>query len=205
MEVIVSLNRCTDRTEEVAREAGALIAREEEKNLAKIRNAGAKLATAPVLVTCDADSVPHEKVFAVILKKLATEKFIGGGTLTLPERWSLGIVCSVGSVMPYLIWHGVSFGLFWCYTKDFREVGGFEEELVSIEDLDFAKRLKKLGKRRGKKFGTLVSAPLTTSCRKFDQFGDWYLFLNPRFVWRVFQGTDREVADRFWYQVGRGD
>ncbi len=203
VEVIVSLNRCTDRTEEIAREAGALLAREDERNLSKIRNAGAALATASVLVTCDADSVPHEKTFAVILEKLATEMFVGGGTLTLPERWSLGVVCSVGSVLPYLFWHGVSFGLFWCRTEDFREIGGFKEELVSIEDLDFAKRLKTLGKRRGQKFGTMVSAPLTTSCRKFDQFGDWYLFLNPRFVWRVFRGTDREVADRFWYQVGR--
>lgn len=203
VEVIVSLNRCTDRTEDLAREAGAFIAREDERNLSKIRNAGAALATAPVLVTCDADSVPHEKTFAVISEKLATGKFVGGGTLTLPERWSLGIFCSVGSVMPYLIWHGVSFGLFWCQTADFRTIGGFNEKLVSIEDLDFAKRLKALGKGRGQRFGTVASAPLTTSCRKFDQFGDWYLLLNPRFVWRVFRGTDREVVDRFWYQVGR--
>lgn len=203
VEVIVALNRCTDRTEEIAREAGALIAWEEERNLSKIRNAGAALATAPVLVTCDADSVPHEKIFVVILEKLATGKFVGGGTLTLPERWSLGIVCSVGSVMPYLIWHGVSFGLFWCFRKDFEASGGFNEELVSVEDLDFAKRLQGRGNEDGRRFGTVMTAPLTTSCRKFDQFGDWYLFLNPHFVWRVFRGTDREVADRFWYQVGR--
>ena len=40
VEVIVVLNRCHDRTEEIARKAGAIIAREEAKNLALIRNAG---------------------------------------------------------------------------------------------------------------------------------------------------------------------
>lgn len=203
VEVIIVLNRCTDRTEAIAQEAGAMIVREDEANLSKIRNAGAAVATAPVLVTCDADSVPHQKTFSLVLAKLAAGNVVGGGTLTWPERWSLGIVCSVGSVLPYLIWHGVSFGLFWCYREDFEAIGGFNEKLVSIEDLDFAKRIKARGQEDGRRFGTLVAAPLTTSCRKFDQFGDWYLFLNPRFVWRIFRGTDREVADKFWYQVGR--
>ncbi|MGJ8726589.1 MAG: glycosyltransferase [Roseibacillus sp.] len=203
VEVIVVLNRCSDGTEAIACEAGAKIVREDEANLSKIRNAGAAVATAPILVTCDADSVPHKWTFEVIQEKLATGKFVGGGSFTLPERWSLGIFFSVGSVMPYLIWHGVSFGLFWCQTRDFRAIGGFNEELVSIEDLDFAKRLKAHGKATRRRFGTNVQAPLTTSCRKFDQFGDWYLFLNPRFVWRVFRGTDREAANQFWYEVGR--
>jgi glycosyltransferase involved in cell wall biosynthesis len=203
VETIVVLNRCTDGTEKIARDFGAVVVREEEANLARIRNAGAAVASALVLVTCDADSIPHERSFAAILEKMATGKFVGGGFLTLPERWSVGIVCSVASVMPYLIWHGVSFGMFWCRTDDFHAIGGFDERLVSVEDLDFAKRLKRHGKEGGQRFGTVVSAPLMTSCRKFDQFGDWYLLKNPRFVWRVFRGTDREVADKFWYKVGR--
>ncbi|MDQ8191036.1 glycosyltransferase [Roseibacillus persicicus] len=203
IEVIVVLNRCSDGTAKLAEKAGAVLVHEDEANLSKIRNAGAAVASAPVLLTCDADSVPHERVLAVILRRIQSGRVVGGGCLTLPERWSLGIVCSVGAVMPYLIWHGVSFGLFWCRTEDFRAIGGFNEALVSIEDLDFAKRLKALGKQRGQRFGTVVRAPLVTSCRKFDQFGDWYLFLNPRFVWRVFRGTDRAAADQFWYEVGR--
>jgi glycosyltransferase involved in cell wall biosynthesis len=203
VETIVVLNRCTDDTERLAREFGAVIVREEEPNLAKIRNAGAAVARAPVLVTCDADSVPHERIFAEVLAKLASDKYVGGGTLTLPDRWSLGIICSVASVMPYLIWHRVSFGLFWCRTRDFRAIGGFDERLVSVEDLDFAKCLKAHGKKENRRFGTILKAPLITSGRKFDQFGDWYLLKNPRFVWRVFRGTDREVADKFWYEVGR--
>ncbi len=203
VEVIVVLNRCTDGTEEIARKAGALIAHEDERNLSKIRNAGAALATAPILITCDADSIPHRKTFVLVQEFLTNDRLVGGGTLTFPERLSLGIFVSIASVLPYLIWHGVSFGLFWCRREDFEAIGGFDEALVSVEDLDFAKRLRKHGRKSGRKFGTLIKAPLKTSCRKFDQFGDWYLFLSPHAVWRVFRGTDREVADRFWYQVGR--
>lgn len=204
LETIIVLNRCTDRTEDIAKEFGAVIVREEACNLSIIRNAGAAVATAPILVTCDADSFLHPETFVQVQQKLSSEKFVGGGAVTLPERWSIGIFFSILSILPRLIWHGVSFGLFWCRTEDFRAIGGFNENLVSVEDLDFAKRLQKHGKETGgRKFGTLLGTPLMTSCRKFDQFGDWYLFLNPAFVSRVFSGTDKEAADRFWYHTGR--
>ena len=49
VEVIVVLNRCRDATEEIARRHGCLIAHEDSKNLAAIRNAGASVASgAPV-------------------------------------------------------------------------------------------------------------------------------------------------------------
>jgi len=55
--VIVILNRCTDRTGEIACEWGARTVQEDEPNLSKIRNAGAEVAKGRILVTCDADSV----------------------------------------------------------------------------------------------------------------------------------------------------
>ena len=96
---------------------------------------------------------------------------------------------------------GVGFGLFWFRKKDFGAIGGFDERFVSVEDVDFAQRLKAYGRESGRKWGTLVRAPLVTSCRKFDLFGDWYLFRNPAFVRKVFRGDNREVADRFWYDA----
>ncbi len=40
VEIIASINRCTDRTEEIARAAGAKIVHEDARNIARIRNAG---------------------------------------------------------------------------------------------------------------------------------------------------------------------
>jgi hypothetical protein len=91
--------------------------------------------------------------------------------------------------------------MFWLKRGTFDAVGGFDETLVSVEDLDFALRLKHFGKSRGLRFGTLRRAHVTTSCRKFDHFGDWYLFRNPRLVRQIFSGRDRDAANGFYYDI----
>jgi len=201
IETIVILNRCTDETEAIARAAGCLIVREDSRNLSKIRNAGAAVATGEILVTCDADSRMHPTTFSEILRHLEAGKIGAGGALVLPERWSIGIVASVISLLPYLAFTGVSFGLFWCWKTDFDAIGGFDDRYVSIEDIDFAQRLKRHNRLAHRTWGTLFRAPLITSCRKFDEFGDWYLFKNPALVRRIFRGTDQKAADHFWYDV----
>lgn len=201
IEIIVVLNRCTDETESIAREHGSVIAREDARNLSKIRNAGAAAASGEIIVTCDADSRMHPQTFVEILRRLGSGRIVGGGAMVYPERWSPGIIASGISILPYLAFTGVSFGLFWCWREDFEKIGGFDERFVSVEDVDFAQRLKKHGRLTGRGWGTLFKAPLITSCRKFDQFGDWYLFKNPAFVRKVFRGTDQKAADHFWYDV----
>ncbi len=199
VEIVVILNRCTDRTEEIARVAGCTLVLEDARNLSVIRNAGAAAAAGEIVVTCDADSRMHPRTFAEILRLLDSGKYVGGGAMVLPERWSLGIVASVFSVLPYLAFSGVSFGLFWCRKTDFDAIGGFDPRLISAEDVDFAKRLKAHGRLTGRRWGTPFRAPLVTSCRKFDEFGDWHIVRDPAFVWRIFRGTDRAAADKYWY------
>jgi GT2 family glycosyltransferase len=115
----------------------------------------------------------------------------------------LGIVTTALVVAPLLIWHRVSAGLFWCLREDFEAIGGFDENLSSLEDLDFGKRLKARGRRDGRRFGTITKAHIITSCRKFDKFGDWYVFTNPRLMWRILRGKSEEAANRYWYDVER--
>ena len=94
-------------------------------------------------------------------------------------------------------------GLFWCNRSDFEAIGGFNEALVSAEDLDFAKRLKAYGKKKGKRFKTITKAHIITSCRKFDTFGDWYLFKNPGLVWKILKGNNQQAADLLYYNTDR--
>lgn len=203
IERIVVLNRCTDRTEEIAADQHCTLVREDAPNLSRIRNAGAAVSTGEIIVTIDADSLMHPRTFLEVVKKLESGKFIGGGTIVLLERLSLGILCSMVVVFFRLIKFGMSYGLFWCRKEEFDAIKGFDENLVSIEDVDFVIRLKAHGKSQGKRFGTLWRAPITTSCRKFDQFGDWFLVKNPAFLKRVFSGKDRKAADEFWYDPRR--
>ena len=201
VEVIVVLNRCSDRTEQIARSHGCVIVREDAKNLSMIRNAGVAAARGDIIVTCDADSRMHARSLAEIARRLESGQVVGGGALVLPERWSLGIIASGFAILPYLIFTGVSYGQFWFWRRDFEAIGGFNPDFISVEDVDFAQRLKAHGRSTDRRWSTLFRTPLVTSCRKFDQFGDWYLVRNPGFVRSLFRGDDRKAADRFWYDV----
>lgn len=201
VEIIVVLNRCTDRTEEIAKAYGCVTVLNEDKNLSKIRNAGAKVAQGEILVTIDADSQMTENTLVDIEKYLSSGKYIGGGANGKFERVSFGIIMSaIFLTIPLLFKYGlISVGIFWCYKKDFEAINGFNEEMLMTEDADFAKRLKKLGKEQGKAYGTLKNA-MITSCRKFDQHGDWILVKRPKLVLAYLKGRDRKYADESYYE-----
>ncbi len=199
VEVIVCVNRCTDRTEEIARSQGAKVVHTEARNLAKIRNTAAQEARGEIIVTIDADSRMSRNMLVDIDRLLSGGRYIGGGVMMYPERWSLGIVATGFMLLPLAIRHRVSGGLFWCLREDFEAVGGFDENWVSVEDLDFAKRLKAYGKTKGKRYGTIFRSHIVTSCRKFDAFGDWFLLRDPAFVRRIFSGKSQTDADRLYY------
>ncbi len=201
VEHIVVLNRCTDRTESIARERGCQVVTEDARILGKIRNTGVAHASGEIVVTIDADSWMTENMLAEVVRMLGTGRFIGGGVRMYPERISLGILCSVMIAAPFILWHRItSAGLFWCTKQDFDALGGFDESLVCVEDVDFAKRLKKRGRGFGKKYGTIRRASITTSCRKFDIFGDWYLVRNPKVIYDLFSRNER-AADEFYYDA----
>jgi glycosyltransferase involved in cell wall biosynthesis len=204
VEIIVVLNRCTDRTEVIARAAGAVVVREDARNLAKIRNAGARVARHEVLITVDADSRMHPDTLVEVERALASGRYIGGGVPIRPERRSLGIRISALCINLMILPLGISAGLFWCWRRDFEAIGGFDERKVIAEDVDFALRLKTHGRAQGKRFGTLRRVPIITSCRKFDRFGDWFairmLLRHPLRLHRALHAGDHAaLADKFFY------
>ena len=201
VEVAVALNRCTDRTRQIAESLGAFCVANDTKCIAAVRNTAVRVTSAPVVATLDADSWMSPKTVSAIVKHAYDPRLIGGGTMIWPERVSAGIIFSVLAVAPYIANRGVSAGMFWFMREVFEAVGGFNESLFSFEDVDFALRLKAFGKTRGKRYGTIWRHGIWTSCRKFDKFGDWYLFRNPRLVKALFEGTNRGAADHFYYDL----
>ena len=202
-ETIVVLNRCSDGTERIARAAGARTIEAGGKNLSAIRNAGALAARGDILVTIDADSIMAPNTLAEIDRLLRSGSFIGGGAMIHPERMSLGIAMT-GLLLCYLaLRYRVSAGLFWLPREAFEAIGGFDESLVSVEDIDFAVRLKRYGRERGKRFGTLWNAPITTSCRKFDHFGDWFVLKKLALARDLLSGRDQRAANEFFYDFPR--
>ena len=206
-EIIVVANRCTDRTADIARQYGAAVLQNQDKCISSIRNTGVRAAKGRVVVTVDADTVIPRGTLKEVRQMLSTGQYIGGGANPKFDLMSLGIFCS--SV--YVAWNllplmrkehaYLSGAVFWFRKTDFERAGGFDVTLVSLEDMDFARRMNRMGRAEGKRWGTLkVSRPVTSS-RKFDRFGDWYLIRNRKLTKQIFTGRDREAADSFYYDL----
>jgi glycosyltransferase involved in cell wall biosynthesis len=203
VETLVVLNRCTDRTEEIARSAGAVLVNEDARSLARIRNAGAREARGEWLVTIDADSRMSADLLVEVAAALRDPTLVGGGVVIRPERTSAGIRASFAFLELAQFLTGLSAGAFWCRRADFQAVGGFDEGLRYAEDVDFARRLRKHGRTTGRRYRRLTRGHIVTSCRKFDRFGDWHpitmMVRHPVRMYRELRGSDTRLIDEYYY------
>ena len=206
-EIIVVANRCTDRTAEIAAQYGAAVLQNDDKCISSIRNTGIRAAKGRIIVTVDADTVIPRGTLQEIRQMLSTGRYIGGGANPKFDRMSPGILCSTlyvaWNLLPVMLRERayLSGAVFWFRKADFERAGGFDESLVSLEDMDFARRMNRMGCAEGKRWGTLKASRPVTSSRKFDQFGDWYLIRNRKLTKQIFTGKDREAADSFYYET----
>jgi glycosyltransferase involved in cell wall biosynthesis len=199
VELIVVVNRCTDSTESVAHSLGAATVHADGRNLSAVRNCGIRAAKAEWIVTIDADSRLSPNALISMYEALA-HGASGGGVMIVPERWSIGIALTGLIVVGVLLLRRISVGSFY-FTRDaFLAIKGFNESLASAEDIDFARRLRAWGKESRQPFRTLWNTTITTSCRKFDTFGDWYFLLHPRETLALFKGKNQELANKVWYE-----
>ena len=202
VETIVVANRCTDETAAVAEVAGCRVVIDDSHTVAAVRNAGAAVATGMMLITIDADSTMHRDTFREAKRRLLTGRFVGGAVRVLPERSSPGIAVTMTMLNVALRFARTGGGLYWCWRRDFRAIGGFDERLQIGEDLDFAKRLRHHGRATDRSFVVLENIPIVTSCRKYDRFGDWFalgLALRPGEALASIRGSSRVFADRYLY------
>jgi glycosyltransferase involved in cell wall biosynthesis len=162
--VVVVLDRDAPHAR-FAESMGASVVKAQRRNIAVARNAGAAVATGQILVTIDAERVMSPLAFAEMERLLATGCYVGGGAIQLPERHSLAIDVAmvVTRLTTYL--NGLGGGMYWCRRDDFEAIGGFDERVATVDDFDFARRLRDYGLRTGRRFVNLRQAPVTTSCR----------------------------------------
>ncbi|MCU1361906.1 MAG: glycosyl transferase family 2 [Ilumatobacteraceae bacterium] len=202
VEVVVVANRCTDGTAAIADEFGAVLVEDHSRTIAAVRNAGAARARGEVLVTLDADSLMSPAALSEVVRHLDTDAYVGGGSSFVTERRSVGIDLTIAFVRLSMMVSGLGGSMYWCRRADFEAILGFNESLTMAEDLDFARRLREHGRHTGRRFVNLRSAPVVTSCRKFDRFGDWHVFGMLRRMGEVrasLSGDDRAFVDSYFY------
>jgi glycosyltransferase involved in cell wall biosynthesis len=203
VEVIVVDNDSRDGTAELARSRGARVVLESAKNLSVIRNRGAREAAGRYLAFIDADSVMSDNMLVEVRKVMKSGRYVGGGVLNVrTDRFSIGMVVSAVGFMPVVLYFGVSAVMFYTTPAAFQAVGGFDEHLYAAEDLHFGRKLKRHGRSLGLRYKNLLRARVTTSSRKLDEFGDWYVVRHPLRVLRLLR-NDRKLAHDVWYRPRR--
>jgi glycosyltransferase involved in cell wall biosynthesis len=204
-EIIVCDNNSTDRTAEIATTAGARVVFEPVNQISRARNAGAAAAIGDWLVFLDADTHPNEGLFADLTDAIQSGGVIGvGSTIRLDEplRWAGGLVRGWNCLSRMTRWAAGSF--VFCQAAAFRAVGGFSLDLYVSEELDLSRKLKRLGRRTGRRMVILSRHPLVTSARKCHLYSTReYL----RFLRRLIMNPMRAKRDRDmcapWYDGRR--
>ena len=165
-EVVVVVRDRDSAHAQVAASTGATVVSVTRGNVAVARNVGTAASTGQIVVTIDADRVMSPVAFAEIERLLATGCYVGGGAIQHPDRHSLAI--DVAMVLTRMITYlnGLGGGMYWCRREDFDAIGGFDERVRTVDDFDFARRLRAHGLRTGRRFVNLRQAPVTTSCRR---------------------------------------
>ena len=166
-QTIVCDNNSTDRTGEVAREAGAIVVFEPVNQISRARNAGAAVAAGEWLVFVDADSLPGAPLFRAMAEHLRDARVIAGGCLVRQDVESLAadaITALWNRISSTMRWVAGSF--IFCRAAAFRELGGFSAELFAAEELDLSRRLKALARQRGQRLVIITEHRLLTSGRK---------------------------------------
>ena len=173
-EVIVVDNNSTDDTATLAQNHGARVVFEPVNQISRARNKGAEAAKGDYLIFVDSDTSISAGLLGQALALLGEKKAIGGGSLmTSDEGMNKGIA----------LWNWVSqtlnlaAGSFIFVTrKAFEASGGFSTKLYAGEEINFSKKIKKIGRAKKLPFVIIKDFPVVTSMRKVHWFSKWQIF-----------------------------
>ena len=178
-EIIVSDGHSTDKTVEIAKKEGAIVVSDNvngPKTIANGRNTGSTRATGDIFIFCDADTVfKNPDDFLTEVFKIFEDPGIVGGTPSLsifPEETILKdkvFHFLFNSIVHFSFTTKVPICGGQCQVvraSSFREVNGYNVNIVHGEDSDFFRRLRRIGKLHF--FSTQV---VYESPRRYRNFG----------------------------------
>ncbi len=204
-ELIVCDNNSTDRTAELAREAGAVVVFEPVNQIGRARNRGASAATGDWLIFVDADSLPSVELFEDVMREIESGNCLAGGSTIKLDEFILipALVTGVWNLTSrFRRWFAGSF--IFCDAPAFQSVGGFNNEFFVGEELDLSKRLNKLARANGKRVVILRNHPLLTSARKLRLYSRReHLRFMVRMVFSGGRNIKRRDACFPWYDGRR--
>ena len=199
-EIIVADDASTDATAEVARAAGAVVVPVNYRQIAAVRNAGARAAQGDVLFFVDADTLISTEHVTSALEAL-TAGCVGGGARIVPEGyvplWGRLFV-KIFSFFYFTVSRLGAGAFLFTTRRNFEAIGGFDEQFFAGEEVFFTLALRKRGRFR------LVRRPIVTSGRKLRMYSGRHV-LGRSFA--LLAGGTRAVRSRdkldIWYDAKR--
>src|SRR3954471_19766221 len=161
-EIIVVDDASTDATAGIAKAAGAVAVPVHFRQIAAVRNAGARAARGDVLFFVDADTSISSCHVTGALTALK-DGCAGGGARVVPEGpvplWGRVFV-RIFSVFYFRLFKLGAGAFLFTTRENFRAIGGFDQEIFAGEEIYFTLALRKLGRFK------LLREPIVTSGRK---------------------------------------
>jgi glycosyltransferase involved in cell wall biosynthesis len=141
IEILVIDNGSTDSTPRIATEKGATVHSRPGLSVAALRNEAVLLSDSEVVAFLDADCVASEEWMRSAVRSLRLDRCITGAPYLCPSspHWIEHAWHSTEREGRYETTH-INAGNLICFRQDFNEIGGFDKELVTGEDYEFAQR-----------------------------------------------------------------
>ena len=160
-EIVVVDDASTDATAAIAAASGVRVVSVNHRQIAAVRNAGARAASGDILFFVDADTRIAATHVTGALAALANGYSGGGARIEFHDevpRW--GRVCARVFCAFYFAANLGAGAFLFTTRKNFEASGGFDEQYFAGEEVGFTQKLKKLGRF------TLLPEAIQTSGRK---------------------------------------
>lgn len=198
-EFIVVNDASTDATAEVARQLGARVITINRRQIAAVRNAGARIARGEILFFVDADTRIAPGHVTAGVKALEAGYSGGSARVAVDSHLAFWARVSIRTFCAVYFAAGLGVGAF-IFTRraSFETVGGFDEQYFAGEEVYLTLALKKLGRFK------ILREPIVTSARKVRMHSPRFVFAQSFFI--LFGGKralrQREKLD-LWYDGKR--
>jgi len=200
-EVLVVNDASADRTADVAAARGARVLDVHCRQIAAVRNAGAREATGDIFIFLDADTLLPEATLRDALRAIREDGAVGGGghvRFDARTPWHARMFAAAFT----LVWFGVArwaAGCFIFVRRDaFAAIGGFDERYFVSEELHLSRALKRQGRF------VILKSSVVTSGRKLRMLSlGGHLLLVARLLFQGPKSIRRREGLGLWYDGRR--
>ena len=169
-EIVVANDASSDATPDIARTHGARVVDCAYRQIARVRNAGARAATGGVLIFVDADTIVSPAVVRASLAALDRGAVGGGATVHIDGSqpwWGPILLFVVVESMRVMRWAAGCY--VFCTRAAFEASGGFDERLFVAEEIALSRALQRVGRV------VILRERVLTSGRKMRTHSAWDL------------------------------